>query len=66
MDDTFWYVQDCFYTVTEKNGVVVTHREFFSIPVKFSHRDDFNPERMFSSEAEANNCAFELTNSEGF
>lgn len=66
---TFWYVKDALYNEKDENGNVIMHKEFFTIPKILDDEDisyQYNIERMFLTESEANMEAFKLTNSEGF
>lgn len=68
--DTFWYVLARHFEEKDENGNEVAHKSFYSMPYVFHIGDDdgimYDPERMFETEFEANQCAFTLTSKEGY
>ena len=68
--DSIWYVQELCFEERNEQEEMITHKEFYCLPKIFEENYDYNelynPERLFTTESEANICAFELSNTEGF
>ena len=68
--DTFWYVLERHFTEPDENGKDTPHKTFYTMPYEFHTGDDngtmYDVERMFETESEANEYAFEKTVKEGY
>jgi len=68
--DTFWYVMNRYFTEKDENGEEKEHLMWYAFPYCFNEGDDngenYDPERMFETESEADEYAFRLTNEKGY
>lgn len=68
--DVFWYVNSRYFFEPDENGNDVEHLMWYAFPYEFHEGDDngenYDPERQFETESEADEYAFKMTNEHGY